>query len=449
LKGDASGKIICLHGPPGTGKTSIGQSISKTLGREFYRFSVGGMSDVTEIKGHRRTYIGSMPGKAIQALKKTKTQNPLILLDEIDKIGGRSSHGDPTAAMLELLDPEQNNTFLDHYLDVPVDLSKVLFLCTANDLSTIPGPLRDRMEMIEVSGYIHNEKSEIAKRHLIPKSLTENGLQEKNCSISQIVLDMLINNYCRESGVRNLKKHIEKIHRKTAFQIVENDDSACHESPSQFEVLLNGENLKDFVGKPVFTKERLYVEPPVGSVCGLAWTSMGGSTLYIETSCTRMEKSDSDKFGSISITGQLQDVMKESITIAHNVAKSFSLRKEGLEKANEFLNKAHVHLHAPEGAVKKDGPSAGVTIITALLSLAMDKPVRSDVAMSGEISLNGHVLPVGGIREKILAAKRAGINTIILPADNDKDWDDLSFEVREGVDIHFATKYEDVFKIAF
>ena len=302
-----------------------------------------------------------MPGKAIQALKKTKTQNPLILLDEIDKIGGRSSHGDPTAAMLELLDPEQNNTFLDHYLDVPVDLSKVLFLCTANDISTIPGPLRDRMEMIEVSGYIHNEKSEIAKRHLIPKSLLDNGLKEKNCNISQIVLDMLINNYCRESGVRNLKKHIEKIHRKTAFQIVENDDSATHESPSQFEVLLNGENLKDFVGKPVFTKERLYVEPPIGSVCGLAWTSMGGSTLYIETSCTRMEKSDGDKFGSISITGQLQDVMKESITIAHNVAKSFSLKKEGLEKANIFLNKAHVHLHAPEGAVKKDGPSAGVT----------------------------------------------------------------------------------------
>ena len=460
LRGKPSGKIICFHGPPGTGKTSIAKSIASCLNREYFRFSVGGMSDVNEIKGHRKTYVGAMPGKAIQALKKTKTQNPLILLDEIDKVGHGGHNGDPTAALLELLDPEQNANFLDHYLDVPVDFSKVLFICTANDISRIPGPLKDRMEMIEVSGYILGEKREIAKRHLIPKSLDESGLTTNNIEIDDNVLNTIINKYCRESGVRNLKNKIEKIHRKTAFKLVnESDTEIDSENKPENEVAISLENLKEFIGKPVFTKERLYLEPPIGAVCGLAWTSMGGSTLYIETQMQEMwdqgvyddnaKENKKQETSGIQITGNLQLVMKESVSIAHTVAKHFSKVNTELENAHKFLTSAKIHLHAPEGAIQKDGPSAGVTIVTALLSLASNKPVKSDVAMTGEISLSGHVLPVGGIKEKILAAKRAGIKTIILPVDNLKDWDDLEDEVKENVDIRFATIYDDVYKIAF
>ena len=407
------------------------------------------MSDTNEIKGHRRTYVGSMPGKAIQALKKSKTQNPLILLDEIDKVGRMSSHGDPTAALLELLDPEQNKSFLDHYLDVPVDLSKVLFICTANDISTIPGPLRDRMELIEVGGYIHSEKSVIAKKHLIPKSLKESGLSENNGPISQAVLDVLINSYCRESGVRNLKKHIEKIHRKTAFKLIQKNNEYSKDNLPTDSIDIQPSNLKDFVGQPIFTKERLYDQAPVGAVCGLAWTSMGGSTLYIETALRQPIDYENDKpVDKIEFTGNLEKVMSESIHIAHTVARHFAA-KLNLDQASKFLKLAKIHLHAPEGAVKKDGPSAGVTITTALLSLAMDKAIKPDVAMTGEISLSGQVMPVGGIKEKVLAAKRAGIKTITIPYDNQKDWDDLSEEVKENIDIHFAKTYQDVFDLVF
>ncbi|GFY75165.1 lon protease homolog, mitochondrial [Trichonephila inaurata madagascariensis] len=414
LRGSTQGKILCFHGPPGVGKTSIAKSIARALNRNYYRFSVGGMTDVAEIKGHRRTYIGAMPGKIIQCLKKTKTENPLILIDEVDKIG-RGYQGDPSSALLEVLDPEQNNNFLDHYLDVPVDLSKVLFICTANVTDTIPEPLRDRMEMIEVSGYVAEEKIAIAEQYLIPQA--------------------------REStervAVRNLQKQIEKILRKTAFKIVKNEISS---------VEVNDENLQDFVGKPLFTQDRLYETTPPGVVMGLAWTAMGGSTLFIETTQYKPFSEDKKYEGSMQVTGHLGDVMKESANIAYSFAKSFMLSEF---PENDFLQKAHLHLHVPEGAVPKDGPSAGCTMVSALLSLALNKPIRQHTAMTGEISLTGKVLPVGGIKEKSIAAKRVGVNCLIMPAENKKDYADLPKYITEGLDVHFVEHYKDVFKIIF
>ena len=383
LKGSVQGKILCLSGPPGVGKTSVAKSIANALERKFFRFSVGGLSDVAELKGHRRTYVGAMPGKAVQALKKTKTENPLILIDEVDKMG-RGWQGDPTAALLEMLDPEQNSTFMDHYMDVPVDLSKVLFLCTANTIDTIPEPLRDRMEMIDISGYVAEEKVEIARKYLIPQVLDMTGLKEGNISLSDEALSLLIKSYCRESGVRNLRKQIEKIYRKTAYLVVsENLDL----------VSVSEDNLKDFVGKPVFLHDKMYAETPSGVCLGLAWTSMGGSTLYIETMRQQMPKDvkgeDKDNKapaaeGRIEVTGNLGDVMKESVRIAYTFAKVFHADRSSSDD-NQFLVENCVHLHVPEGATPKDGPSAGCTIVTALLSLAMDRPVRPNLAMTGEI----------------------------------------------------------------
>lgn len=438
LKKSTQGKILCFYGPPGVGKTSIAKSIAKAINREYFRFSVGGMTDVAEIKGHRRTYVGAMPGKMIQCLKKVKTENPLVLIDEVDKIG-RGYQGDPSSALLELMDPEQNANFLDHYLDVPVDLSKVLFICTANVTDTIPEPLRDRMEMIDVSGYVAEEKVNIADKYLIPVIEDQTGLTNKQVSISKDAMYTLIKSYCRESGVRNLQKQIDKIYRKAAFKIVKEGIEGVAVTP---------DNLQDFVGKPIFTTERMYDKTPPGVVMGLAWTSMGGSTLYIETALKRKEEKGKEKegMGSLEITGNLGDVMKESAHIASTFAKSFLLQNHS---DNDILQTSHIHLHVPEGATPKDGPSAGCTIVTALLSLALNQPVRQNVAMTGEVSLTGKVLPVGGIKEKTIAARRAGVDCIILPAENRKDYSDLQTFITEGLEVHFVEHYKEVYNIVF
>nr|CAH7743132.1 unnamed protein product [Callosobruchus chinensis] len=381
LKGSTQGKILCFHGPPGVGKTSIARSIARALNREYFRFSVGGMTDVAEIKGHRRTYVGAMPGKVIQCLKKTRTENPLVLIDEVDKIG-KGYSGDPSSALLELLDPEQNSNFLDHYLDVPVDLSKVLFICTANVVDTIPEPLRDRMEMIDMSGYVAEEKLAIATQYLLPQAMRDSGLKDDQIKVMDEALNILIKSYCRESGVRNLQKHIEKVVRKVAFKVVKDDASF---------VQVDSNNLQEFVGKPVFTHDRMYPVTPPGVVMGLAWTAMG-----IETT-TRRAPTEKETDPSLLLTGHLGEVMKESAKIALTVAISNS------DIFHYSIFHSHLHLHVPEGATPKDGPSAGCTITTALISLAKAESIRQDVAMTGEISLMGRVLPVGGIKEKTIA----------------------------------------------
>ncbi|VDP43457.1 unnamed protein product [Soboliphyme baturini] len=353
------------------------------------------MTDVAEIKGHRRTYVGSMPGKVIQSLKKVRCENPLILIDEVDKIGRASLHGDPASALLEMLDPEQNHNFLDYYLDVTVDLSKVLFICTANIIDTIPEPLRDRMEMIEVSGYVAEEKLNIAEKYLIPQTKDECGIDDKQVCINSDALRTLIKQYCRESGVRNLKKHIEKIYRKAALKIAANEID---------HIVVSNDNLNELVGKPIFTHDRLYDETPSGVVMGLAWTAMGGSTLFVEASLRKRldANTESKKEGSLELTGHLGDVMKESAKIALTFAKRFIA--ENFPELT-FLENADLHIHVPEGATPKDGPSAGCTIVTALLSLAFGKPVEQNLTMTGEISLTGRILPVGGIKEKVIAVR--------------------------------------------
>ncbi|XP_061593408.1 lon protease homolog, mitochondrial [Cololabis saira] len=437
LRGSTQGKILCFYGPPGVGKTSIARSIARALNREYFRFSVGGMTDVAEIKGHRRTYVGAMPGKIIQCLKKTKTENPLVLIDEVDKIG-RGYQGDPSSALLELLDPEQNANFLDHYLDVPVDLSKVLFICTANVTDTIPEPLRDRMEMINVSGYVAQEKLAIAERYLVPQLRSLCGLTEEKSSISSDALSLLIRQYCRESGVRNLQKQVEKVFRKVAFSIVSGEQTA---------VSVTTDNLQDYVGKPLFTVDRMYDVTPPGVVMGLAWTAMGGSTLFMETSLRRpVGAKEAKGEGSLEVTGQLGDVMKESAKIAYTFARAFLMSQQ---PENSFLVNSHLHLHVPEGATPKDGPSAGCTIVTALLSLATDRPARQNLAMTGEVSLTGKILPVGGIKEKTIAARRAGVTCIILPAENRKDFSDLPDYISEGLEVHFVDHYNQIYPIVF
>jgi len=427
-KGEVSGSIMLLVGPPGVGKTSIGKSIADALGRKFYRFSLGGMRDEAEIKGHRRTYVGAMPGKFMQALRETGVSNPVIMLDEVDKIGA-SYQGDPASALLEALDPEQNKDFLDHYFDLRADLSKVLFICTANQLDTIPRPLLDRMDVTNLSGYITKEKIDIAKRHLWPRQLEKNGLTSKQIKISDSVIRQIIEGYAREAGVRNLEKMLNKILRKAVVKILENKDVTVN---------VGTKNLEEFLGAPYFRKDKSITG--VGVVTGLAWTSLGGATLPVEATMVH------DKGKGFKLTGKLGDVMKESAEIAYSFISSHIKEFKGND---EFFQKAFIHLHVPEGATPKDGPSAGVTMATALLSLALGKQIRGPLAMTGELTLTGHVLPVGGIREKVIAARRSKIMELILPFDNQRDVKELPDYIKEGMTIHFAEKYKDIAKIIF
>ncbi|KAL4807404.1 Lon protease-like protein, mitochondrial [Aspergillus unguis] len=460
LRGTVEGKILCLVGPPGVGKTSIGKSIARALNRQYYRFSVGGLTDVAEIKGHRRTYVGALPGRIIQALKKCQTENPLILIDEVDKIG-RGHQGDPSSALLELLDPEQNSSFLDHYMDVPVDLSKVLFVCTANVTDTIPRPLLDRMEIIELSGYVADEKMAIAQRYLAPAARDLTGLKDVDVTLNDEAIEELIKSYCRESGVRNLKKQIEKVYRKAAFRIVSDlgedvlaeekaltaEGKAAQESkkenepietssesekstaetprvalkvPDSVQLSIGKDSLTDYVGPPIFTADRLYDTFPPGVTMGLAWTSMGGAALYVESILENALTHESRP--GLDITGNLQNVMKESTQIAYSFVKSVMAKQY---PENRFFEKAKLHMHCPEGAVPKDGPSAGITMATSLLSLALNHPLDPTYAMTGELTVTGKVLRIGGLREKTVAARRAGAKHIIFPADNMSDWLEL------------------------
>lgn len=439
LKGNVQGKILLLSGPPGVGKTSIGKSIAKALNREFYRFSVGGMGDVAEIKGHRRTYVGAMPGKFVQALKNAKAANPVIMIDEIDKMG-RGWTGDPSSALLEALDPEQNSAFVDHYLDLPIDLSKVLFVCTANVLDTIPPPLLDRMQSIPLSGYILEEKMAIADKYLIPTARGEAGLDEKQVEILEDALQSVARDYCREAGVRNLKQQIEKIFRKVALRIVKGEGDKKEDDEK---ISIKEENIEDFLGKKIFAKERLYDETPPGIATGLAWTSMGGTSLYIE--CIRLD-TGGEKGVSLKVTGQLGDVMKESAEIALSYARNYMNQ---IAPESNFFDSCSLHMHVPEGATPKDGPSAGCTMVSAILSLAMSKQIKKNVAMTGEVTLTGQVLPVGGIREKVIAAKRSGVEHVILPDGNKKDWDELPDHVSANITAHFAAHYDDVYRVCF
>nr|AAO34661.1 putative Lon2 protease [Oryza sativa Indica Group] len=547
LRGSSQGKIICLCGPPGVGKTSIGRSVARALNRKFYRFSVGGLSDIAEIKGHRRTYVGAMPGKMVQCLKSVGTSNPLVLIDDTDKLG-RGYSGDPANALLELLDPEQNANFLDHYLDVPIDLSKVLFVCTADVIEMIPGPLLDRMEIITIAGYITDEKMHIARDYLEKNTREACGIMPEQVEVTDSALLALIENYCREAGVRNLQKQIEKVYRKIALQLVrqgvsnepareitlvepseqptgvsiatevENksqrdslaEDVSVHVIPTDFscekinvvslttksevdhyehpkgvsketsaddkatptntsgkmeanehteevmealvdealvdktveKVVVDASNLDNFVGKAVFQPERIYDQTPVGVVMGLAWNAMGGSTLYIETA----KVEDGEKKGALVVTGQLGDVMKESAQIAHTICRSILHEKE---PNNTFFTKSKLHLHVPAGATPKDGPSAGCTMVTSMLSLAMGKLVKKDLAMTGEVTLTGRILPIGGVKEKTIAARRSGIKTIIFPAANRRDFDELAPNVKEGLEVHFVDKYSEIYDLAF
>ncbi len=426
-KGEIAGSIILLVGPPGVGKTSVGHSIADALGRRFYRFSVGGMRDEAEIKGHRRTYIGAMPGKFLQAMKDAGTANPVIMLDEIDKIGA-SYRGDPASALLEVLDPEQNQDFLDHYLDLRFDLSKVLFVCTANQLDTIPGPLLDRMEVIQLAGYIAEEKLQIAKKYLLPRQIERAGLAKGTVKLDTKTLRALIEGYARDAGVRRLEKQLGKIVRKVAVRLLDGEATP---------ILVKESDLQDYLGSPVFRDERKLSGP--GVVTGLAWTAMGGATLSIEAARAHAFNR------GFKLTGQLGEVMKESAEIAYDYLVGHATE---LGADPKFFEHAFIHVHVPAGATPKDGPSAGITMTSALLSLARNQPVRR-LAMTGEITLTGEVFPVGGIREKLIAARRAGLREIILPADNRGDFDEVPEHVRKGFKVHFASSYRDVLPLLF
>lgn len=434
LSGGIKGSILCLIGPPGVGKTSIGKSIARALKRPFYRFSVGGMRDEAEIKGHRRTYIGAMPGKMIQALKFTQTMDPVIMLDEVDKMGS-SYHGDPASALLEVLDPEQNKDFLDHYLDVRCDLSNVLFIVTANVLDTIPEPLKDRMDILRLSGYILEEKVKIAQKYLIPRNRKTMGLKLSDIDFSKEALVQIIHGYAREAGVRSLENYIKKILRKVAVQIVEKKEDEPWEKQT-----ISEKTLGTFLGKPIFTSDRYYERTPVGVCMGLAWTSLGGATLYVEAITVPAEKTE------MKLTGQAGDVMKESSQIAWTYLHS-QIRKYAGEMP--FFEKCQVHLHIPEGATPKDGPSAGITMATALLSLLRGEPVIENLGMTGELTLTGKVLPIGGLKEKLIAAKRSGVKVLIFPLDNQRDYDELPAHIKKGMKAHFVTHFDEVAAIAF
>lgn len=437
LTGGLKGSIICLVGPPGVGKTSIGKSIARALNRKFFRFSVGGMRDEAEIKGHRRTYVGAMPGKLVQALKQSQTMNPVIMIDEVDKMG-MSFHGDPASALLEVLDPEQNRDFLDHYLDVRIDLSDVLFIATANILDTIPEPLLDRMEILRLSGYIMEEKIQIAKKYLIPRARKQIGLTSAEATFTLDALRTIINGYAREAGVRSLENQIKKILRKVALEIVRDQQSGKRRKEIKHE--LTKDNLVEYIGKPIFLSDRFYERTPVGVATGLAWTSHGGATLYIEAIKVASDRTE------MSLTGQAGDVMKESSQIAWSYLHS-AMHKYA--PGYTFFEKSHVHLHIPEGATPKDGPSAGTTMVTALLSLLIDAPVLDNLGMTGEITLTGRILGIGGLREKLIAARRSGLFVLIFPKDNLRDYDELPDYLKKGLEVHFVDHFDEIYRIAF
>lgn len=461
LSGKTKGSIICLVGPPGVGKTSIGRSIARALNRKFYRFSVGGMRDEAEIKGHRRTYVGAMPGKLIQALKYCQTMNPVIMLDEVDKMGA-SYHGDPASALLEVLDPEQNHDFLDHYLDVRCDLSDILFVVTANVLDTIPGPLKDRMDILRLSGYIMQEKVEIAKKYLIPRNRKDVGLKSTQVSFNVESLRTIINGYAREAGVRVFENSLKKILRKIAYKIVSEEQTAqkaaieaesktpkgkkgkaAKVSPVEqkpVKIAVTAQTVSEYLGKPLFTTDRFYERTPVGVAMGLAWTAMGGATLYVETIKVAGEKR------SMMLTGQVGDVMKESSEIAWSFLHS-AVHKYA--PGYTFFENSQVHIHVPEGATPKDGPSAGITLVSALLSLLLDTPVLDNLGMTGEITLTGRVLMIGGLKEKLVASRRSGVKVLIFPKDNARDYDELPDYLKAGLTVHFVEHYDEVFRIAF
>ncbi|PSL20469.1 endopeptidase La [Shimia abyssi] len=421
------GPILCLVGPPGVGKTSLGKSVAKATGREFIRISLGGVRDESEIRGHRRTYIGSMPGKIIQALKKAKTTNPLILLDEIDKMG-QDFRGDPASAMLEVLDPEQNGTFVDHYLEVEYDLSNVMFLTTANSYN-MPGPLLDRMEIIPLAGYTEDEKREIAKQHLIDKQIKNHGLKKGEFSIDDEALQEMIRTYTREAGVRNLERELAKLTRKAVTQIVRGAAET---------VEVNADNLDDFLGVKKFRYGLAEQDDQVGVVTGLAWTSVGGDLLHIEALKLPGK-------GRMKTTGKLGDVMKESIDAASSYVRSIS-PKIGVKPPK--FDKIDIHVHVPDGATPKDGPSAGLAMVTSIVSVLTGIPVRKDIAMTGEVSLRGNAMPIGGLKEKLLAALRGGIKTVLIPQENEKDLAEIPDNVKEGLDIIPVTHVSEVLKLA-
>lgn len=427
LKGNMKSPILCFYGPPGVGKTSLGKSIAEALGRKYVRMSLGGLHDEAEIRGHRKTYIGAMPGRIMQNLKKAETSNPVFVLDEIDKLG-RSNHGDPSSALLEVLDPEQNSAFYDNYVETEFDLSRVMFIATANSLGEIQGPLRDRMEIIEVNGYTIEEKIEIAKRHLLPKQITEHGITKKDISVDKKIWEKLIEEYSNESGVRGLDKLTAKLVRNRARQI------AMEES---FEVKISEDDLFKFLGAG--RKRTKYDNNEVaGVVTGLAWTSVGGDILFIESSITKGK-------GKLTLTGNLGEVMKESAIIAMEFLKAHS---SWLNLEQEVFDNHNVHIHVPEGATPKDGPSAGITMLTSIASLFTQRKVKNNLAMTGEITLRGDVLPVGGIKEKILAAKRAGIKELILCEKNQQDVDDINPDYLKGLKINYVSKMKEVLEIA-
>ncbi len=449
LSGTVKGSILCLVGPPGVGKTSIGKSIARALNRKFYRFSVGGMRDEAEIKGHRRTYVGAMPGKLIQALKYCQTMNPVIMLDEVDKMGS-SYHGDPASALLEVLDSEQNVEFLDHYIDVRCNLSDILFIVTANVLDTIPEPLKDRMDIMRLSGYIIQEKVQISKKYLTPRTRKSMGLKASQVQISDEALRAIINGYAREAGLRNLESQIKKIMRKIAIKVVRLQEAA-EAKPSKksktkaitapdIKYRITAANLSEYLGKPIFTSDRFYERTPVGVCMGLAWTAMGGATLYIEAIKVAGEKT------GMKLTGQAGQVMKESSEIAWSYLHS-SVHKYAA--GYTFFEKAQVHIHIPEGATPKDGPSAGITMVTALLSLLIDTPVLDNLGMTGELTLTGKILAIGGVKEKLIAARRSGLKVLIFPKDNVRDCDELPEYLKKGLTLHFVEHYDEVFSLAF
>lgn len=430
LKNDMKSPILCLYGPPGVGKTSLGRSIAAALKREYVRISLGGVHDEAEIRGHRRTYIGAMPGRIVKGLIKAKSSNPVFILDEIDKLGS-SHNGDPSAALLEVLDPEQNKAFHDNFLDLDYDLSKVMFIATANDLSAIPAPLRDRMELIEVSGYVTEEKVEIARKHLMPKLLETNGLNKRQVKLSKDVIETIVEDYTRESGVRELEKKLSKVLRKVAVKLAT--------YPELMTVEVQSENLKDFLGVKRFSRDKYQGNDYAGVVTGLAWTAVGGEILFVETSLSR------GKAARLTLTGNLGDVMKESAMLALEYIKAHA---DLLQIDEEIFNNWNIHIHVPEGAIPKDGPSAGITMATSLASALTQRKVKAGLAMTGEITLRGKVLPVGGIKEKILAAKRAGINEIILCQENQKDIEEINTLYLKGMTFHYVTDIKEVFELA-